>query len=50
MFRGYLRGVSLGLFRVGLGFLWVKFQILDCLKGLLKAVLVFWGVGVGFII
>ena len=49
LFRGYLRwllffwGVSLGLFRVGLGFVWVKFQIFDFLKGLLKIVLFFWG-------
>ena len=49
LFRGCLRwllffwGVSLGLFRVGLGFVWVKFQIFDFLKGLLKIVLFFGG-------
>ena len=43
-------GVSLGLFRVSLGFVWGKFQILSVFfAGLLKLFESFWGVGVGFI-
>ena len=47
--RGYLRlfllfgCVSLGLFRVGLGCVWGKFQILGCLRVYLKFCCVFWG-------
>ena len=36
----FFGGVSLGLYRVGLGFVWGKFQILGLFKGVLKVVLV----------
>ena len=37
----------MGLFMVGLGSVWGKFQSLGIFQGLLKAVLVFWGLVLG---